>query len=595
MSQAAIRGGEEGVANQRLVSAGPGVAAGAGVAAGLVAIALIATDDHGGATVANAVFALVIGWSFIGAGVIAWERRPDNRTGALLVVGGFAWFATFLDSSDWAPLYTAGTAVEAVYIVIFAYLLLSFPTGRLGRGLDRALIVAGAATATVLELAWLLFAESSVLLCRECPANVLQVTRNDALAEALLVLQRVLAVATLVAIVAVVLHRYRRGSAPFRRAVAPVLLAGSAAFAALAASVVNELLGAPLGPAPEWISLAAFAAIPFAFLTGLLRTRFARGAVADLVRELRAPSRPDLRELLAKALGDPSLELAYWLPKEERYVDREGLPVELPAASEDRAATIVESDGRKIGALIHDGALLQEPALVEGVAATAALALENERLQAELRARLEELRASRARVVETAESERRRIERNLHDGTQQRLVSLAMTLGLAERRLHDDPASAAPLVSGAREELLSALQELRELAQGIHPSILTERGLAAAVRELAFRATIPVEVDVSGETAPPSTVAAAAYFVVCEALANIGKHANASVATVRIQQRPDLLVVEVADDGAGGAALHRGSGLQGLHDRVEVLGGSLRLTSPAGRGTVLRAELPCAS
>jgi signal transduction histidine kinase len=255
---------------------------------------------------------------------------------------------------------------------------------------------------------------------------------------------------------------------------------------------------------------------------------------------------------------------------------------------------VAERDGRRIAALVHDPALDEEPELVQSVCAAAALALENERLQAELRARLDDLRASRARIVVAADEERRRIERDLHDGTQQRLVSISMALGLAEAKLQSDPVGAGAAFGEARKGLSNALEELRELSHGIHPAILTGRGLAAALEDLVLRAAVPVELAVANTGRLPEQVEAAAYYVVSEALANVAKYAHATSAHVGVQKLKGRLVVEVTDDGIGGADQSRGTGLRGLSDRVEALGGRLSFTSPPGQGTVVRAELPCA-
>ncbi len=334
------------------------------------------------------------------------------------------------------------------------------------------------------------------------------------------------------------------------------------------------------------------AVVPVAFSVGLLRQRLARGNVASLVVELgSAAPAGELRDALARALGDPTLQVAYALP-DGRHVDRRGHAVELPAGPE-RAMTPVVHEGEQIAVLVHDPAIGRDPALMESVTAAAALALTNERLEAELRARLDELAASRTRIVEAADAERRRIERNLHDGAQQRLVSIAMALGLAEARLGDDGADAGPLVREARESLLEALEELRELGRGIHPPVLSERGLAEALGELAYRCRIPVALDVDLPRRLPEAVEAAAYYVAAEALANVARHAGATRVELRAARRSGRLVLEVRDDGRGGADAGAGSGLRGLADRVEALNGTLRVDSPPGAGTRLVAELPC--
>jgi signal transduction histidine kinase len=337
--------------------------------------------------------------------------------------------------------------------------------------------------------------------------------------------------------------------------------------------------------------------MPLAFELGLVRSRLARGAVADLVVELEQARGPGkLREALARALHDPSLSLAYWLPEQGRYVDLEGRRVELPGDGfPEMAATIVERDGRRVAALVHDVSLRDDPELVHAVGAAAGLALENERLQAELRANLDELRASRARIVEAADAERRRLERDLHDGTQQRLVSVSMALGLAESKLASDPEGARRILDETRTKLGTALQELRELSQGIHPGILTERGLGPALQELAYTSPVPVELSIPLEGRLPQAVEAAAYYVVAEALTNVAKYASASAVSVAVYGRSGRALVEVRDDGVGGADPARGSGLRGLADRVEALGGRLAVESPAGEGTRLQAEIPCGS
>jgi signal transduction histidine kinase len=377
-------------------------------------------------------------------------------------------------------------------------------------------------------------------------------------------------------------------------AIAPVLWAGAVAFSVVFVMLLNHYLEEPAGDVPMVLVDVVTASLAFAFLIGLGRTRLARSAVADLVIELgNTPGPGELQTALARALRDPSLRIAYWLPGAERYVVGEGTPVDLPEDNSEKSVTVVRRDERTIAALVHDPALREEEQLVESVCAAAALALENERLQAELRAHLEELTASRTRIVEAAQTERRRIERDLHDGTQQRLVSVAMTLGLADARLSADPASAQTVLRDARAGLSEALEDLRELSHGIHPGILTERGLGPALDELAASSHLPVQLTVSLVERLPDRVETAAYFFVSEALTNVAKYARAAQVQVCVEQMDDRAVVRVADDGAGGADPSRGSGLRGLRDRVEALGGRFSVKSPQGQGTVVAAEIPC--
>ena len=325
-------------------------------------------------------------------------------------------------------------------------------------------------------------------------------------------------------------------------------------------------------------------AVPFAFLLGLMRSTLSRaGAVSALFERLGGVS---ARDALAEALGDDTLTLAYWLPDQRRYVDAQGRTVALEGA-----VTEIERDGTPIAAIVHDPALLEERELVRTAGAAAALALENERLAAEVRARYDELQAVSARLVAAGDAARRKIERDLHDGAQQRLVSLSVTLNLARKNV--EPGSqVAELLDSAMSELTAGLAELRELARGIHPAVLTERGLDPALQSLAARAPLPVSVSASVEGRFAPAVEAAVYFVVMEALTNIAKYASASAAEVTVEQVDGQVVIDVQDDGIGGADPASGTGLAGLADRVAALGGRLVVESPPGGGTVVRAEVP---
>lgn len=543
---------------------------------------------------ADPPLAVLVGLAFVSSGLIAWRQRPGNRLGPVMVLTGFAWFATFLTDAHTPWLFTLGTATQSVYLVGFVYLVLTFPTGRLRAKVDAALLAAAVVLVTVVAWSSLLVSDSNAVLCFGCPRNVLVVDRNDGLATAILQGQRIAGVVLALLTVVLLVRRWRVASPPERRSVAPVLWAGSATIVVLAVSIANDVLGEPLGQTAKWALSLVFAAVPVAVLFVLLQQRLARGAVAGLVVELgERTTGTDLRDALARALGDPTLEVAYWFPTGRRYVDLHGCSMLLPPAGEDRVATLVERDGQPIAALVHDAALGEDSELVASVCAAAALTLENERLQAELRARLAELRASRARLVEATEAERRRIERDLHDGTQQRLVSLALSLGLAESKLTAEPQEAAPIVREARETLALALAELRELSQGIYPSLLTERGLGAAVDDLSRRAALPVTLEVALPERLAPQVEAATYFAVSEALTNATKHSHATELRIVVRVDDGTLVAEVADDGIGGAGVGGGTGLRGLADRVEALEGRLMLSSPPGRGTVVRVELPC--
>ena len=556
----------------------------AGLAFGLIVLALTLSSDHEEDRGLVAVVELLVGWSFVGTGLFAWWRRPANRTGALMTAVGFAWFASDLSESNEDLVFTIGIAVDSLFPGLAGHLLLAFPTGRLEGRAERWTVAAGYFVVTVLQVPALLFESEQP----EGLHNLLLVEPDQDLSDRLDALQFAAAVVVIGASIAILIRRWRAATPPQRRVLSPVLSTGSAAFVVFAIANGFDAAGSPQHGL-ELLSQALLAAVPFGFLIGLLRSRLAQGpAIAALIGRLgQAPGHGELRAALADALGDPSLALAYWLPESGRFVDAAGGPVELPEGG----WTEVQRGGERIAAIVHDASLGDEPQLVRAAGAAAALALDNQRLSAELRARIEELRASRARIVEAGDTERRRLERDLHDGAQARLVALAMKLRLARRRAEGDVAA---LLDESSADLQESLDELRELARGIHPAVLTDRGLAAALRSLADRAPLPVEIAGDPPEELPPAVATALYFVVAEALTNVAKYARASEATVRVQREGALMVAEVADDGAGGARLDAGSGLRGLTDRVAALDGRLELDSPPGGGTRLRVEIPLA-
>jgi len=541
------------------------------------------------------VLELLVGVSLLGCGLASWRAKPDNRIGLLMVFTGFAWFAAQLVEARTPWLNTIGLAVQSVWIIGLVYLLLSFPSGRLPGRLDRWLVGVAVVAALGLQLLAMLNGNKVGLHCPGCANNLLQVVPDNHKAKEWLGLQHLIGAALVVTVIALLIRRWMRASTAQRRAVAPVLVAGCATLAALTAAIIFDLLGDPLGALPADVYFLLMATVPIAVLFVFLQRQLARGMVAELVVELGEPSASaDLRQALARALGDPSLQLAYWFDGEQCYVDGDGAPAKLPDNDSQRRSTFVERDGQPIAVLMHDPVLDHNTALVRSVCAAASLALENERLQAELHARLVELQASRARLLDATDAERRRIERDLHDGTQQRLVSIAMSLGLLETKLPGQAKAAQPLVRETRQALATALAELRELTHGINPPLLAERGLPAALDELCRRAGLPTRLELVLDRRLPDRVESAAYFVASEALTNAAKHSHGSEVRVAAAYADQSLTVEISDDGIGGAAPVGGSGLRGLADRVEALGGRFTLSSPPGLGTLLRAEIPCA-
>jgi signal transduction histidine kinase len=529
----------------------------------------------------------LIGGSFAASGLIAWRRRPDSRIGPLMTATGFGFFLFPLLSQIDAPLATtAGMLVNDYWTIPFVVLLLGYVTGgRLQTRTDVALVWLFVIPLVILEFVWLLFLEQD--------GNLLTTFPHEGIANAIDKVQRSVLLMGCAATAVVVTWRWWGASRPRRRALGPSV-AGVAALLLFASLLVNDLVGT--GTRAEWhvwITIASLALVPAAFLAGLLRSRLARGGLADLFRTMRTLRGPELQAALARTMGDPNLVVA----RRDRgggYVDVDGAAVELPTTPGERRIVPVERDGHQFAALVYDASLDDDPELVEAVSAAAAIALENEELHAESEARLAELQASRERIVTAGDDERRRLERNLHDGAQQRLVALSMQLRLLHGRIREDPSTAEALVTTASDELAESLAELRELARGLHPAVL-DHGLEPALDSLAARSPVPTTVSYAAVGPLPRRVELAAYFVASEALTNVAKYACATVAQVLVTRRRSMLVVEIADDGTGGADPAGGSGLRGLVDRVDALDGRLTFVSPPGEGTSVRAELPCGS
>jgi signal transduction histidine kinase len=566
----------------------------AGAAGMAGAVAVVLTSHHETDKTLAIVAGAFIVVSFMGTGLFACWRRPHNNTGLLMYAVGATFLLAALKDSNAPALFALGVAASNLFAAVLVHLLVAFPTGRLARGRERWLVAAFYAAAVVVSAV-------PVLLQRRCgcanpqPRNVFLVSNRPGLANVITGMAAIVLIVAAVGIAVLLVRRWRGASRPQRRVIAPVLWTGAALIAAAALLVLLQLSGAPVVAQHVVIAITAVttAAVPFAFLAGLLRTRYTRAdIVGDLVDRLRWPG-ANIREEIAAALGDPSLQLVYWRGKTGTYVSADGQPARLPAEGDGRAFAEIAREGEPVAAMIFDATLADEPELISAVSSAGALALDNERLQAELRARITELEESRARVLDAELEERRRIERDLHDGAQQQFVSLSITLALLDRGLAGD-GSQRQLLASAREQLDLGLADLRELARGIHPALLTERGLAPAIDALAARAPLDVRVLEVPDERLPAQVETAAYFIVSESLTNAAKHASAAAATVRIARANGTAVVEVRDDGIGGADPTRGSGLRGLVDRLAALDGALEVDSPAGGGTVVQARIPCA-
>ena len=560
-----------------------------------ITVWLTATTDRDHSLAVDLVAVLAVGWSFTGTGLFSWWRRPGNVVGLLMWLTGFFFFFNLYTLSDAVPLFVAGYLLSSVSVGFLIHLLLAFPDGRLHSRFERVVSAWGYFTVTVMQLISAFLIDPERNGCDGCPDNPLLVTDSTTPYEIFSAVQSLLGITVLVGLVVALVRRWRAWPQARRKQFAPVLWAGGLSLSLLSVMLAADVAGASEGlrQGMFFAALVPFAAIPFAFLAGLLRSRISRAeAVGDLVAGLAAsPEGGDLRDALAEAISDPTVELVYWVPETAGYVNADGAQVGLPGPDPVRRWAEVTHEGKRVGAIVYDGGPEDVEEMVATIASAAGLRMENERLDAELRARLEELRASRARIVEAGYRERQRVERDLHDGAQQRLLALTLNLKLARSKVEEDPAGAGELLDEATADLEQATAELRELARGIHPGLLTDRGLVPALEALASRAPVPVDLTAEIERRPAAGVEAATYFLVSEALANVAKHAEAQRVSVSVSLGNGSLTVQVLDDGRGGADPD-GSGLRGLADRVAALDGRFSVSDRDGGGTVVRASIP---
>ena len=575
-----------------------------GAAAGLAAVGALVGGGYRvepAALVPAVLLNLAVGWSFIGVGIMAWVRRPDSRAGLLMVAVGFAWLVRIVGAVDHPAGFVAGVVTKSLYLGIVTHLLVTYPTGRAAARWQRVVIALG----------YLLTAPPGVLYlvltaaageCWTCPVNTVVIARvppaPGSVGTSAVQVVVLLATMVLTVLLGVLLARWLRSGGARRREIAPAVWGGVAVVATTIVAFVAALAG--FSPdvqfALAWSTDVVLALWPVALLLGLLRSSLDRAAVGQLIVELGEglPGPDRLRTMIAETLHDPSAELAFWLPERARFVDARGTPVTVDPPGSGRALTYLERDGARIAVLVHDDALTAQPDLVDAVVASAALAVENERLHAEVRARLAEVRASQQRIVAASDSARRQVERDLHDGAQQRLVSVALLLRLARSHLRTAPVTeTAALIADAIAELTAASEELQDLARGMYPTALSAAGLPAALAALAERSAVPVRIVTVPQARLPMPVEQTCYFVVSELLTNAAKHAAATAVTVAVRTGDGAVVVEVHDDGVGGAD-PAGSGLVGLADRVAAVGGRFAVSSPPGAGTAARATLPLA-
>jgi signal transduction histidine kinase len=528
--------------------------------------------------------------AYLAVGLIAWQRHPAERIGLLFTIVGYAWFLPALTRLHYPLPFTIGYLTGSLYQASLAHLALAWPYGRLRSRLDKAVVAGAYAWNVGNNTVQMLFWNPRTNGCGvACPANLLLADSSARLYSTVGTVASFLGIFVTAAVVVLVARHWWSARGYARRAMTRFI------WVALPIGAYVIILQTPSDLGLSNLLVQGFGpliliAAPAAYAIGMVRAQMARRAVGAALVDLEPGPPPGrLRDALAAALGDPALQLAFRVAG--RYLDTSDQafdPAQLPAG---RMLTALDPAGDAV--LIHHEELRHEPDLVRVTVTAACLALEHSRLQAEVQAQLEQVRASRARIVQAGDAERRRLERDLHDGAQQRLVTLSLALGMARSRAAGADPELVSLIESAGKEAQEALVELRELARGIHPAVLTETGLAGAIQALAERSPVATTITAVPPGRFPAAIEATAYFVVSEALANVAKHALADSAQVTIRQLPGRLVVRVSDDGAGGARPEGGSGLRGLADRVASVGGVLRVDSRPGCGTHLEVDIPC--
>jgi signal transduction histidine kinase len=570
----------------------------AGIALGYLAYQA-QVDNLISTTPVRSLATLAYAWAFLAAGLAAWTRRPANRLGPLLIVVGLAMLLRQFRYSQDPLAFTTFFLLGELPYALFVNAVLAYPSGRVTDRLERVFLRVTYAAVIAFPLAILFFYDGTKRLryFDPRPRESLLLVHGDA--DVVKALQSTYAVLVYGVIastfIALIVRRLVQATPRTRRMLTPLLLA--AVVAALRAVFDGVLTFAARPPAIVydnlfWWQVAGLVAVPITLLAGLLRSRLAQGTVADLVVHLERTPPTGIRDELAEALDDQSLDVLFWLPELGEYVDAHGEPAGLPEGDPARAVTRLDHDGEPLAALVHDPSLLEEPELVAAAGAAARLALVNARLHAEVQAQLDQVKESRARIVSAGDEQRRRIERDLHDGAQVRLLALAAELKRTQRGVQDPELE--QLLHSTAAGLQSVAREVRDIAHGIHPPLLVQAGLSVALAALADGAPLPVSVSAEPGRFDPE-VEVTAYFVASEGLANVAKHAHASRARIDARVVDGTLVVSVEDDGVGGATADGGSGFRGLSDRLEARGGRLTVESPPGAGTRLTGEIPCAS
>ena len=552
-----------------------------------------------------AVHALVIAAPIV-AGLYAGYRNPGGRFGWLLLLAGVLWSPTMLAESSDSVLYSIGRVSVWFAELLLIYLVLAFPTGRLRSRGDRLLVRAGAGLVALYLVVALLgeYPEPSPWAScgTDCPGNafMLPSSEPDFVGAALIPALQLASVIVFAAVALQLVRRLMRGTSLMRVELVPVLTAAVVRMAATVAFLIAREAdsGSQLTEDLGWIALLGTPAISVGFLIGLVRSRARAGrALSRLSGVLGRPTAQQLRDVIAEAVDDPSLDVVYRTSGDPaEWVDDVGHPVALPESSDNRSMTEIRSGGVVVAALIHDPALAEAPVMTEVAKGFAQMSLQNQRLETELRSSLRELQASRSRIASAADAERRRIERDLHDGAQQRLLGLAIELELAGELVTQDADGGTQRLHELVEDLNEAMADIRSLASGLYPSLLLERGLVEALSEAAGACRVPTTLTAESVGRYAPEIEGAVYFCCREALQNAAKHAQGATAVVVKLWEADAVHFEVRDNGAGLPQGHEGegAGITNMRDRIGAMGGTLAIESHPGAGTCVAGAVPLA-
>ncbi len=514
-------------------------------------------------------------YTVIVAGVIATRRRPDSRVGLILLAWGFFVVLRGPGTAESGALLVIESSLQPWYWILLAHAMLTYPDGRAHTRTERVFLLVGYLWPLWWFTAWL-FAEPAWLSncpANGCPPNPFLIEPNKPFVDLWFTFNNVIAIGIGLWFLSLVILRRRRMAAPQRRSAAPALWATGVLLFAYLLEAVLFLFQVPDGDlwaVMYWTKRLATFLVPIGLLIALVNTKLARADVAALLVRLRHADAGELQASLAKLFRDPSVRIVQEVsPQEHSEVTDLG-------------------DGYVM--LHHQSARTEDPELFEAGVAAARMTIDNARLNRQVQAQLAEVSASRERLVQAAEAERKRVERDLHDGAQQQLIGVGLALQTARLEMPDSHPVAA-ILDDATGQLRQSIDELRSLARGLRPAMLTERGLATALAELRRRSNVPITLEVDTRRFGED-VETTAYFVVSEALQNATRHACGAHLQVRVTFSGDELQILVRDDGPGGADVHKGSGLRGLSDRVTAIGGTLTVQSPPGQGTTIEARIP---